>query len=132
MGEAGRLAGDDADAGAAVAAARDLLDAPVVEPGRRRALVLGVDLGELAARPHRRRQHPFEDVVVDHPGHATEIAFRRLATALRHEALDVDDDAHDLADGHEAAVVRRRHGEREAAAVDLREHRFGDHLGADR
>ena len=71
VGEAGGLAGDDADAGAPVAAARHLLDAPVVEPGRRRALVLGVDLGELAAGPHRRRQHPFEDVVVDHPVHAT-------------------------------------------------------------
>ena len=71
VGEAGRLAGDDADAGAAVAPARHLLDAPVVEPRRRRSLVLGVDLGELAAGPHRRRQHPLQDVMVDHPAHAT-------------------------------------------------------------
>ncbi len=71
VGEAGRLAGDDADAGAAVAAARHLLDAPVVERRRRRAFVLGVDLGELAARSHRRGEHPFQDVVVDHPVEAT-------------------------------------------------------------
>ena len=42
-----------------------------------------------------------------------------LGAALAHEALDVDDDAHDLADGDEAAVVGRRHGEREPAALDL-------------
>ena len=69
--EAGRLAGDDADPGAAVVPARHLFDAPVVEPRRRRSLVLGVDLGELAAGPHRRRQHPLQDVMVDHPPHAT-------------------------------------------------------------
>ena len=79
MGEAGGLAGDDADAGAAVAPARHLLDAPVVERRRRRALVLGVDLGELAAGSHRRRQHPFQDVMVDHPADATGGAARGRA-----------------------------------------------------
>ena len=71
VGEAGRLAGDDPDPGAAVAPARHLLDAPVVERRRRRAFVLGVDLGELAARSHGRGQHSFQDVVVDHPVEAT-------------------------------------------------------------
>ena len=88
MGEPGGLAGDDADAGAAVAAARHLLDATVVEPRRRRPLVLGVDLGELAAGPHRRRQHPFEDVVIDHPAQATggpDPAGRRCRAAGRRE-----------------------------------------------
>ena len=67
VGVAGRFAGQHAHAGAAVAAAVDLLDAAVVEAGRRRTLVLGVDLGEVAAGTHRRRQHSLEDVVVDHP-----------------------------------------------------------------
>ena len=57
--------------GTAVTTAGDLLDATVVERRRRRALVLGVDLGELATGPHGGRQHPFQHVVVDHPGHAT-------------------------------------------------------------
>ena len=47
------------------------LDATVVEARRRRSLVLGIDLGELTARPHRRRQHPLQHVMVDHPAHAT-------------------------------------------------------------
>ena len=59
VGEAGGVARDDADAGAAVAAAGDLLDPAVVEAGRRRALVLDEHLGELAAGAQRRRQHPF-------------------------------------------------------------------------
>ena len=54
----------------------------------------------------------------------------RLAPA--HEALDVDDDAHDLADGDEAALVGRRHGERQPTALGLGQHGLGDHLGADR
>ena len=60
VGEPGGLAGDDADAGAAVAAAGHLLDPTVVEPRRSRVFVLGVDLGEVAARSHRRPQHPFQ------------------------------------------------------------------------
>jgi drug/metabolite transporter (DMT)-like permease len=56
----------------------------------------------------------------------------RGAAAARQEAGDVDDDANDLAHGDEAALVGRRDHEREPSAVDLREHRFGDHLGPDR
>ena len=58
VGEAGGVALDDADAGATVAAAGDLLDPAVVEPRRRGALVLGVHLGELAAGAHRRTRAP--------------------------------------------------------------------------
>ncbi len=79
VGVASRLAGKDANAGAAVAAAVDLLDATVVKAGRRRAFVLGVDLGEVAAGTHRRRQHSLEDVVVDHLGDATHRTEERRA-----------------------------------------------------
>ena len=96
MGEAGRLTGDDTDPRAAVAPARHLLDAAVIEGGRRRALVLGIHLGELAAGTQRRRQHSLEDVLIDHLGHATGEARWRpagvsvdgvaVATGLRGEA----------------------------------------------
>ena len=49
VGEAGGVADDDPDAGAPVAAGGELLDLAVVEHGRRRPLVLGEDLGEVAA-----------------------------------------------------------------------------------
>ena len=77
VGVAGGFAGQHAHTSAAVATAVDLLDAPVVEARRGRALVFGVDLGEVAAGPHRRRQHALEDVVVDHPSDA--IGMRRFA-----------------------------------------------------
>jgi hypothetical protein len=64
--EAGRLAGDDADARTAVPAAGHLFDPPVVEAGGRRPLVLGVDLGEVGTGPDRTGQHPFEHVLIDH------------------------------------------------------------------
>ena len=73
VGEPGGLAGDDPDAGAAIPTAGDLLDPPVVEARRRRALVLGVDLGEVAARPHRGSEHALQNIVVDHGVQATDV-----------------------------------------------------------
>ena len=49
VGETGRLADDHPDAGAPVAARRQVLDPAVVEAGGRAAPVLGEHLGELAA-----------------------------------------------------------------------------------
>ena len=152
VGIAGRLAGQDPNPGAPVAAAVDLLGPAVVEAGRGRALVFGVDLGEVAPGSHRRRQDSLKDVVVDHPsrerssehrahwradsrrrgGDRGALARFRRCGRLRHEPLDVDDGANDLADGDEAALVGRRHGERETTSVDLGQDRLGDHLGADR
>src|SRR5262249_36894826 len=65
VGEAGGLALDDADAGTAVAPGGQLLDLAVVEAGGGAPLVLGVDLGELAAGAQRAGEHSFEHVVVD-------------------------------------------------------------------
>ena len=62
VGEAGGVADDDADAGAAVAAGGELLDLAVVEQGRRRALVLGEDLGEVAAGVQGRAEHAADHV----------------------------------------------------------------------
>ena len=72
VGETGGVALDHPDAGAPVATAGDLLDPAVVEPRRGGALVLGVHLGEVGARAHRRRQHPFQHVAVDHAAQPTE------------------------------------------------------------
>ena len=71
VGEAGGLAGDDADPGAAVAAAGDLLDATVVETGRRRPFVFGVHLGEVGTGGGGTGEHAFQDVLVDHPPQPT-------------------------------------------------------------
>jgi hypothetical protein len=71
VGEPGRLAGDDPDAGATVAPARHLFDAAVVEASRCGPLVLGIDLGEVPAGAHRGTEDTFEDVVIDHPRHVT-------------------------------------------------------------
>ena len=83
VGEAGGLARDDPDAGAAVAAAGHLLDPAVVEPGRRRPLVLGVHLGELGAGAYSTGEHPFQDVA----GRSRET----MPTGDRRRPLAVDD-----------------------------------------
>src|SRR6185295_9244315 len=57
---------DDLDAGAAIAAAGDLFDAPVIETGHRRTLVLDEHLGELATGSHRRAEHPLEQIGLDY------------------------------------------------------------------
>jgi drug/metabolite transporter (DMT)-like permease len=54
------------------------------------------------------------------------------AAAARQEAVDVDHHPHDLADRDEPSLVGRGDGEREPAAVDLREDGLGDDLGTDR
>ena len=53
------------------------------------------------------------------------------ARSARNRSI-VDDDSGDLAGGDEAAGVGRRHGERQAPALDPLEHRLGEHLLADR
>ena len=65
--EPGGLPGDDPDPRATVAAAGDLLDASVVETGRRGSLVLGVHLGEVGAGTHGAGKYSFQDVGLDHP-----------------------------------------------------------------
>ena len=65
VGEPGGVALDDPDAGATVAAAGDLFDPTVVEPGHRRALVLDEHLGELAAGAHRGTEHSLEHIGLD-------------------------------------------------------------------
>ena len=52
------LAGHHPDAGAAVPAGAELFDLAVVEPARRRPLVLHEDLGEVATGVQGRTQHP--------------------------------------------------------------------------
>ena len=89
VGEAGGLAGNDADSRAPVAPARHLLHAAVVEGGRRRPLVLRVHLRELAAGTQRRRQHSLEDVLIDHLGHATgEAAWRPAGVGVDSVAVE--------------------------------------------
>ncbi len=65
---AGRLALHDPDARAPVATGRHLLDLAVVQVGRRRALVLDVDLGEVGAGPQACAEHPLDEVAVDQVG----------------------------------------------------------------
>src|SRR4029079_18862897 len=57
---------DDPDAGAAIAAAGDLFDAPIIQTGHRRALVLDEHLGELASGSHRRAEHPLQQIGLDY------------------------------------------------------------------
>ncbi len=66
VGESGRLADDDADAGAPVASGAQLLDPAVVEPGRRGPPVLDEDLGEVAARAQRRAENALNYGGVEH------------------------------------------------------------------
>ena len=66
VGEPRGVTLDDADAGAPVAAAGDLFDAAVVERHGRGPLVLGEHLGEVRPAPHRRAEHPGQDILVDH------------------------------------------------------------------
>src|SRR5207248_2359244 len=66
MGEPGRVATHDADAGAAVEPRSELLDAAVVESGRRAPLVLGEHLGELATAAQCRPEDALEDGLFDH------------------------------------------------------------------
>ena len=80
VGETGGVAADDPDAGAAVAAAGDLLDAAVVERRRGGPLVLCVHLGELGAGAHCDREHSFQHVLVDHAG-SLPTSLRRAGTA---------------------------------------------------
>ena len=65
---------DDPDAGAAVAARRELLDLAVVEQRRRRALVLDEHLGELAAGAERRRQGPLDHGFFEHAASSRVVA----------------------------------------------------------
>ncbi|MEY2446862.1 MAG: hypothetical protein QOH79_338 [Acidimicrobiaceae bacterium] len=53
-------------------------------------------------------------------------------TGLVHEAVDVDDDAGDLARGDQAALVVDGNGEREPTPFDVLERGLGAHLVADR
>ena len=66
VGEAGGVAHHDPDAGAAVAARRELLDPAVVEQRRAVAPVLGEDLGEVTARLQGRPEHPLQHRFLDH------------------------------------------------------------------
>jgi drug/metabolite transporter (DMT)-like permease len=61
-----------------------------------------------------------------------EIRSSGRAAAARKEAVDVDQHAHDLADRDESPLVGGGDGEREPAAIDLRQHGLGDDLGTDR
>ena len=65
--EPGGVALDHPDAGTSIAARGDLLDATVVEPDAGVALVLRIDLGEVGSRADRSGQHPFQDILLDHP-----------------------------------------------------------------
>ena len=60
------------------------------------------------------------------PDFRLEIGGQPIPNALRGAVTSIS-----YADGHQAAVVGCRHGERQAAAVDLDEDCFGHHLGAD-
>jgi fluoroacetyl-CoA thioesterase len=66
VGEAGGLAADDAQPGAAVASRNELLDAAVVEATTRRAAVLDEDLGEVAAASQCLVERVLEKLVIDH------------------------------------------------------------------
>ena len=79
VGVARGLALDHPDAGAAVPAGGDLLDLAVVQVGRRRPLVLDVDLREVGTGPQTSSEHPLDDVGVDHVGHGVR-AYRGGAT----------------------------------------------------
>ena len=81
--EPGGLADDDPDAGAAVAPGRQLLDPAVVEEGRRRALVLGEDLGEVAPGPQRLGQHGRQGVGVDQVGCGHRASWKRSPPGAR-------------------------------------------------
>ena len=64
--EAGGLAGDDSDSGAAIPPARHLLDPAVVETGRRRPLVFGVHLRELGSAADGTGKDSLQDITFDH------------------------------------------------------------------
>ena len=64
--EAGGLAADDPDAGAALAAGHELLDLGVVEPRRRDPPVLGEHLREVATAREGRVQRALQHCFVDH------------------------------------------------------------------
>ena len=68
MREAGGLADDDADAGAALVAAAHLLDLALVHRRERRGLVLAEELGELAASRERLGEDVVGGVSVDERG----------------------------------------------------------------
>ena len=68
VGEAGGVADDDPDAGAAVAPGGQLLDLAVVEPGGRRPPVLDEDLGEVAASAQCGPENALDDRGVEHRG----------------------------------------------------------------
>jgi hypothetical protein len=61
--EAGRLAEDHSDAGTAVAARAQLLDAALIEHGRGRGAILHEDLGELAAPLEGGPEDSLQDVL---------------------------------------------------------------------
>ena len=68
VGEARGVADDDPDAGAPVAARRELLDLAVVEDGRRRPLVLDEDLREVTAGVEGGAEGSTDDGLFDHAG----------------------------------------------------------------
>ena len=68
VGEAGRLADDDPDARAPVAAAGELLDLAVVERDRRARAVLDEDLREVAASAQRLVRAPARGRRLDEVG----------------------------------------------------------------
>lgn len=70
--ETGGVALHHTDSGTAVAATGDLLGAAVIEAHRGGALVLREHLGEVGACAHRRREHSFQHVLVDHVGEPTD------------------------------------------------------------
>jgi hypothetical protein len=66
MGEAGGVAHDHPDAGAAITAGAEVLHLAVVEDGVGAGLVLYEDLGELPAGTEGGGQGALDDVVVEH------------------------------------------------------------------
>ena len=110
VGVAGGLAGDDADAGAPVAAGGQLLDPAVVEAGRGGPLVLDEHLGEVAAGSERGAERP-----LDHASSSTCSSRSRAVVVARKARLRSYRDARPSPASSAQVVAegrRRRHRHR--------------------
>ena len=89
-------------------------------------------LRQRRAVPRQRPHRPGRRLPADQQPRLRRNPFGQVSQHLPMKRSTIDHDAGDLAGGDEPTGVGGRHGELQAAAVDLLEDRLGDHLGTDR